>query len=84
MAKKYLVFTTEEEGEQRAFAEGQRLNLYFHRGLPDSDKGSKYLTFPRETSNGKFALDVSDYELTSSEQSKAVSSVTFPSFGNNG
>ena len=78
MAKKYLIFNTEEEGEQRAFAEGARANLYFHRGLPDSEKGSKYLTYPRETSNGKFALDVTNYELTADEESSTVSSVTYP------
>ena len=77
---KYLIFDTEQEGEQRAFAEGARLNLYFHRGLPDSDKGSKYSTYPKKTADNKFALDVTDYELTAEEESSTVSSVAFPTY----
>lgn len=75
---KYLIYNTEEEAKQRAFQEGERKNLYFFRGLPDSHKGSKYITYPKVTSNNDFALDVSEYELTTEEQSMSTSSVTFP------
>ena len=66
----YLLFQTYNEAGDRADIEGQRRN-YAHW----SNAGStRWHTAPEETENG-WALDVSEYELSTEEQSKTVENI---------
>lgn len=68
----YLIYTTEQSGIDRAAQEGQRLGLSYYNGFED---GSKYITYPFPISGNKFALDVSQYELSYEESEQAVETV---------
>ena len=66
----WLVYETNGEAVDRADIEGQRRNYAFW-----SNAGStKWHTAPTETENG-WALDVSEYELSTEEQSQTVESI---------
>jgi len=69
----YLIYTTEQEAWNRSEQEGIALGLSYH---VNNGIGSRYVTSPQETNNNKWALDVSDYSLTQSEQSATVNSFT--------
>ena len=71
----YLIYETESEAISRADAEGNRMGYMYHKGDLD---GTRYHTYPEVTSNGKYALDVTEYELTEDEQAAIATSVTFP------
>lgn len=59
----YLIFNTKAEAVTRADQEGQLRNLPYH-----SDNGvTRYVTYPVETGDNKWALDVTDYTLSASE-----------------
>jgi hypothetical protein len=59
----YLIYETEIESIARADEEGKRLNYsYWTEG-----KGTRWLTAPVPTANGKWALDVSSYNLSELE-----------------
>lgn len=59
----YLIFNNKADAIARADLEGQRVSLPYH-----IDGGvTRYMTYPVETSNGKWALDVTDYELSVAE-----------------
>jgi len=75
---KYLIYTSEEEAVARADQEGKRINYsHWTYGI-----GTRFHTYPEKTSNGSFALDVTDYELSEDEQSLTVNSYTpLPSQG---
>ena len=71
---KYLVYDNEADAIARADTEGARRNYSYH-----IDGGvTRYHTYPRVTTDGKYALNVTRYELTENETSATVTSVTFP------
>ena len=60
----YLIYTTEEAACDRADEEGKYNNFaYWTEG-----KGTRWLTKPVHTADGKWALDVSEYELDDIEE----------------
>ena len=70
----YLVFNTKADAIARADAEGARVGYSYHiNGI-----GTRYKTYPKLTASGTYALDVTEYELTSDEESSTTTSVTFP------
>ena len=78
-ATNYLVFDTEADAIARAETEGRAMGLPYYSTDPSIKKGStKYRTYPKELSNGKWALNITEYsELTDDEINEIVSSVTF-------
>jgi hypothetical protein len=75
----YLVFDTKADAIAKAEAEGRAMGLPYYSTDSSIKKGStKYKTYPQELSNGKWALNITEYsELTDDEINKIVSSVTF-------
>ena len=70
----YLVYDTEADAIARADTEGARMGYSYHiNGI-----GTRYHTYPRITTNNKYALVVNEYELTEDEQAATTTSVTFP------
>jgi hypothetical protein len=66
----YLIYTTEEAAIERADEEGKDNNFaYWTKG-----KGTRWLTKPVPTADGKLALDVSEYELDGLEEASVESS----------
>jgi len=66
----YLIYTTEEAACERADEEGKAIGYtYWTEG-----KGTRWLTKPVPTADGKWALDVSEYELDDLEESSVESS----------
>ena len=64
----YLIFPTEEAALERADEEGKANNFsYWTDGI-----GTRWLTNPVPTSDGLWALDVSEYDLDESEESATV------------
>ena len=78
MSDKYLVYEDYETTLERAEVEGKAMGLPYYSNDPSVKKGSsKYRTFPKELSNGKWSLSVTDYiSLTEDENASTVSSVT--------
>jgi hypothetical protein len=67
----YLVYTTYQEANDRSDLEGQRMNYSYW-----SNTGStRQHTSPFETSNGKWALNVAEYQLSITENLAKKSSV---------
>jgi hypothetical protein len=61
----YLIYETEQGAIARADEEGKYLNFsYWTEG---KGKGTRWLTAPVPTANGKWALDVSSYNLSELE-----------------
>ena len=74
MSNNYLIYNTEAEAIARADAEGARIGYSYHiNGF-----GTRYNTYPRITTDNKYALVVNEYELTEDEQAAITTSVTFP------
>ena len=75
----YLVYNTEDEAIARATAHAQEANTSYYQGDPD---GSRFIRNPIETSNGKWAYDVSGYAtypaatLTEDEEDGLFQSIT--------
>ena len=66
----YLIYTTEEAACERADEEGKAIGYtYWTKG-----KGTRWLTKPVPTADGKWALDVSEYELDDIEEATVESS----------
>jgi len=60
----YLIYSTEEAALERADEEGKAIGYtYWTEG-----KGTRWLTKPVPTADGKWALDVSEYELDDIEE----------------
>jgi len=59
----YLIYETEQGAIARADEEGKRLN-YSHW---TEGKGTRWLTSPVPTADGKWALDVTSYNLSELE-----------------
>jgi hypothetical protein len=73
----YLIYNTKAEAIDRAEQEGIARNLPYHTG-----KGtSRYLTYPSPTADGKWALDVSGYDLTEDEAEAVVDGFEAPEQG---
>lgn len=71
---KYLVYDTKADAIARADIEGARMGYSYHiNGV-----GTRYKTYPKLTTNNKYALAVNEYELTEDEQAATTSSVAFP------
>jgi hypothetical protein len=70
----YLIYNTKQEAIDRAEQEGIAKALPYHTG-----KGtSRYLTYPSPTAGGKWALDVSGYDLTEDEAEAVVDGFEAP------
>ena len=66
----YLIYDTEEDANARADTEGQRIGYaYWKEGI-----GTRWSTRPEPTAEGKYALNVTTYDLTTEEQSATVES----------
>jgi len=66
----YLIYTNEEDANTRADTEGQRVGYsYWTEGT-----GTRWSTKPYPTAEGKYALNVTTYDLTTEEQASTVSS----------
>ena len=64
----YLIYETKEAAIDRADEEGKYLGFsYFTEG-----KGTRWLTYPNETIDYKWVLDVTDYELDDLEEVSIV------------
>ena len=60
----YLIYQTEQDAIERADEEGKDIGYtYWTEG-----KGTRWLTKPVPTADGKWALDVSEYELDDIEE----------------
>lgn len=68
----YLIYDTEQEALDRAEQEGIKIKLSFHV----CGKGSRYVGSVELTDQNKYALDVSDFILSSGEASATVDSYT--------
>lgn len=71
---KYLVYDTEDDAVARADTEGARRGYSYHI----VGTGTRYHTYPRVTTDGKYALSVNGYELTEDEESQISTTVAFP------
>ena len=70
----YLIYTTEQDACDRADEEGKEIGFtYWTEG-----KGTRWLTKPVPTADGKWALDVSEYELDDIEELSVVDSYLIP------
>ena len=74
----YLVYDTEADAIAKADAEGARRGYAYHNS---PDGVSRYHTYPQETADNKYALDVTEYQLTDDETAAIVTDVTFPTEG---
>ena len=70
----YLLFSTEQDAWDRSEEEGIAMGLSYHK----TGKGSRYVTSPRETIDGLWALPVDGYELDTIELSTTTVDVIFP------
>jgi len=70
----YLVYDNEADAIARANTEGARRGYAYHR----VGSGTRYHTYPRMSTDSKYALVVDGYELTEDEESSIVTDVTFP------
>jgi len=71
----YLLYETKEEALTKANDEGFRLGYPY---FTEPNGVTRYPTYPKQTANGKYALNVTEYELTEDEQAATTTSVTFP------
>ena len=68
----YLIYETKEAAIDRADEEGEYIG--FDYWIEDNGQGTRWLTYPNETIEYKWALEVTDYNLTAAEQAATVSS----------
>jgi len=66
----YLIYASKEAAVERADEEGKQIGYdYWIDGI-----GTRWLTYPVETADGTWALDVTNYNLDESEESSVVNS----------
>lgn len=66
----YLIYTTEEDANSRADQEGVLLKFaHWTQG-----NGTRWLTAPQPTLEGNWALDVTNYQLSETEETETVPS----------
>ena len=70
----YLVYETLDDALVKADTEGARRGYAYHR----VGSGTRYHTYPKVTTDAKYALVVDEYELTDDETAAIVTDVTFP------
>ena len=68
----YLIYETKEAAIDRADEEGKYIG--FDYWIEDNGEGTRWLTYPNETIDHQWALDVTDYDLDSQEESDTVPS----------
>ena len=68
----YLIYASKEAAIERADEEGKEIGYsdWIH-GI-----GTRWLTYPDETADGTWALDVTDYDLSNEEKASTVNSYT--------
>ena len=68
----YLIYASKEAAIERADEEGKEIGYsYWINGI-----GTRWLTYPDETADGTWALDVTNYDLDESEAASTVDSYT--------
>ena len=68
----YLIYASKEAAIERADEEGKDIGYgYWVDGI-----GTRWLTYPDETIDHMWALDVTDYDLDDSEKSSTVDHYT--------
>ena len=68
----YLIYASKEAAIERADEEGKEIGYsYWVNGI-----GTRWLTYPAETADGTWALDVTDYDLSDEEKASTVNSYT--------
>jgi len=68
----YLIYASKEAAIERADEEGKEIGFdYWIHGT-----GTRWLTYPAETIDHMWALDVTDYDLDESEKSSTVDHYT--------
>lgn len=68
----YLIYASKEAAIERADEEGKEIGYsYWVNGI-----GTRWLTYPDETIDHTWALDVTDYDLDDSEEASTVDSYT--------
>jgi len=70
----YLLYPTEQDAWDRSEEEGIAMGLAYHT----KGQGSRYVSSPKETIDGLWALDVTEYDLDELEESTVTLDVTFP------
>lgn len=73
----FLIFDSLEDALSRADEEGAKLGLHYHR----RGSGTRYVSYPIETIEGNYALDVTGYDLTEDEAKFVVDSFTPQEYG---
>ena len=68
----YLIYASKEAAIERADEEGKEIGYsYWVNGI-----GTRWHTYPAETVDGTWALDVTEYDLDDSEKASTVDSYT--------
>jgi hypothetical protein len=68
----YLIYASKEAAIERADEEGKEIGYgYWVDGI-----GTRWLTYPQETADHMWALDVTNYDLDDSEKSSTVDHYT--------
>jgi hypothetical protein len=70
----YLLFSTEQDAWDRSEEEGIAQGLAHHT----KGRGSRYVSAPKETLDGLWALDVTGYNLDELEKGTITPNVIFP------
>jgi hypothetical protein len=70
----YLIYASKETAIERADEEGREIG--FHYWVANDGIGTRWLTYPNETIDHMWALDVTDYDLDESEKSSTVDHYT--------
>ncbi len=68
----YLIYASKEAAIERADEEGKEIGYsYWVNGI-----GTRWLTYPNETADGTWALDVTNYDLDDEEKALTVNNYT--------
>ena len=70
----YLLYPTEQDAWNRSEEEGIAMGLAYHT----QGQGSRYVSAPKETIDGLWALDVTGYNLDELEKGTITLDVIFP------
>jgi len=70
----YLLYPTEQDAWNRSEEEGIAQGLAYHT----KGQGSRYVSSPKETIDGLWALDVTGYDLDELEKGTITLNVIFP------
>ena len=70
----YLIYASKEAAIERADEEGKEIG--FDYWVEENGIGTRWLTYPVETADGTWALDVTDYDLDDSEKASTVDHYT--------